>query len=126
MISLIGNVTDGSTLCHDVDLYLYAECSDQVFLVSRVVAYCDRETTAPDKPTAWAVGLILVPVGRSLGHAQVSWAVGRCRLSAGAPVVREMAVREMKGREMKVREMKILTLVVFATQLLSRNDAAKA
>ena len=87
-----------------------AECSDQVFLVSRVVADCDWETTSPEKPAAWAVGLRLVPVGRSLGHAQVSWAVGRCRLSAGAPVVREMAVREMKGREMKVREMKFLHL----------------
>ena len=53
----------------------------------------------------------MVPVGCSLGHAQVSWAVGRCRLSAGAPVVREMAVRDMKGREMKFREMKFLHLL---------------
>ena len=77
-----------------ISTYIFtAECSDQVCLVSSVVAYCDWETTSPEKPTA-------------LG----SWAVGRCRLSAGAPVVREMAVREMKGREMKFREMKFLHL----------------
>ena len=77
-----------------ISTYIFtAECSDQVCLVSSVVAYCDWETTSPEKPTV-------------LG----SWAVGRCRLSAGAPVVREMAVREMKGREMKVREMKFLHL----------------
>ena len=58
-----------------ISTYIFtAECSDQVFLVSRVVADCDWETTSPEKPAAWAVGLILVPVGRSLGHAQVSWA----------------------------------------------------
>ena len=41
-----------------------------------------------------------------------SWAVGRCRVAAGAPVVREMAVRGMKGRERKIPGNEIITLVL--------------
>ena len=48
------------------------------------------------------------PVDLSLGNAQGSWAVGRCRSAAGAPVVREMAVRGRKGREMEFRELKVI------------------
>ena len=51
-----------------------AECSDQVFLVSRVVADCDWETTSPEKTDSLGGGADIGPVGRSLGHAQVSWA----------------------------------------------------
>ena len=52
-------------------------------------------------------------MGRWVSHwgSTGSWAVGRCRVAAGAPVVREMAVREMKCREMKFREMKFLHLL---------------
>ena len=84
-----------------ISTYIFtAECSDQVCLVSSVAADCDWETTSLEKPTA-------------LG----SWAVGRCRLAAGAPVVREMAVRGMKGRERKFRKIKYLHL-----SCLQQND----
>ena len=49
-------------------------------------------------------------MGRWVSHTGSigSWAVGRCRVSAGAPIVREMAVRGRKGREMEFRELKVI------------------
>ena len=58
-------------------------------------------------------------MGRWVSHwgSTGSWAVGRCRVAAGAPVVREMAVRGMKGRERKFRKIKYLHL-----SCLQQND----
>ena len=80
-----------------------------VLLSLLVAANWSGVPLCPCKLTAWASG---AGMGRLVSHwgSPGGWAVGRCRLSAGAPVVREMAVREMKGREMKFREMKFLHL----------------